>query len=136
MSLHLLLFPLLILLIACATTHEPDPSAIPRASPTSRPTQPPWPTSQPTKPLPTTRLVTAARSTNATPTLRKYWDLAACFDLFDRIVIAQASGLSDEMIAQSMRNAVGAVRRYGMSEVINHCYDNYSAAYERFLRGN
>ena len=62
--------------------------------------------------------------------------MAACFDLFDRIVIAQASGLSDEVIAESMRNAVGAVRRYGMNRVINHCYDNYSTAYEKFLRGN
>ncbi len=117
------LFFFLLLLIACATTNEAVPSATPKPSPTFRPTATVPPNT--TVPLRT-----------ATPTLRQYWDRAACFDLFDRIVTAQASGLSDEVIAESMWNAVGAVRRYGMDAVINHCYDKYSEAYERFLRGN
>ena len=66
----------------------------------------------------------------STPTLREYWDLPACFDLFDRIRIAQLAGMSDEAITSSLAQADGAVKRYGMSRVLNHCYDAYGDDYE------
>ena len=60
---------------------------------------------------------------NSTPTLREYWDLAACLDLADRVDAATFAGLSDEQIVLGMANADGAIKRYGVNEVLEHCTD-------------
>ena len=72
---------------------------------------------------------TAARPVASTPTLREYWDILACFDLFERIAMAKAAGLSDDVIRTSMNNAEGAVKRYGMVPVLQHCERNYMKDY-------
>ena len=69
---------------------------------------------------------TAARPVASTPTLREYWDILACFD---RIAMAKAAGLSDDVIRTSMNNAEGAVKRYGMVPVLQHCERNYMKDY-------
>ena len=72
---------------------------------------------------------TPARSAASTPTLREYWDIFACFDLFDRIAMAKAAGLSDDVIGTSMTNSEGAVKRYGLVPVLQHCERNYMEDY-------
>ena len=74
---------------------------------------------------------TPARPAASTPTLREYWDIFACFDLFDRIAMAKAAGLSDDVIRTSMNNADSAVKRYGMIKVLQHCERNYMDDYGR-----
>ena len=57
----------------------------------------------------------------STPTLREYWDLAACLDLYARTEAAVAAGLSDEQIVISMMRSEGALSRYGLDNVLDHC---------------
>ena len=72
---------------------------------------------------------TSARPAVSTSTLREYWDIFACFDLFDRIATAKAVGLSDDVIRTSIVNAEGAVKRYGLVSVLQHCERNYMEDY-------
>ena len=53
-----------------------------------------------------------------TPTLREYWDMAACFDLFDRMLMAMGAGMSDEAMLRGMENADGPLQRYGVYRVL------------------
>lgn len=69
-------------------------------------------------PRPTPAVRPAVRGT---PTLREYWDLAACLDLYARTEAAVAAGLSDEQIVVSMMRADGALSRYGLDDVLDHC---------------
>lgn len=65
-----------------------------------------------------------------TPGLAWYWDRGACFDLFDRIVIALEAGISNDEIMDSLDRADGAVKRYGGAlKVINHC-EQYREEYD------
>ncbi len=77
---------------------------------------------------------TPTRSAPSTPTLREYWDIFACFDLFDRIAMAKAAGLSDDVIRTSMTNTEGAVKRYGLVPVLQHCERNYMEDYVEVTR--
>ena len=73
------------------------------------------------KPSPTRRI--AQPAVPATPTLRQYWDLPACLDLLDRVDAATLAGMSDEQIVRGMATAEGAIKRYGVNEVLEHCTD-------------
>ena len=77
-----------------------------------------------------TPVATRLPSVASTPTLREYWDLAACFDLFDRMLIAMSAGISDEAVFRGMEDADGALKRYGVVRVLGHCEDNYLEYYE------
>ena len=63
---------------------------------------------------------------NSTPTLREYWDLAACLDLYDRVELAIAAGFSDEQLVNAIAAPGNAVSRYGLDDVLDHCTGVFS----------
>ena len=55
--------------------------------------------------------------------LEEYWDIMACSDLVFRIQASQEAGFSNDEILASLSRADGAVRRYGVILVLQHCED-------------
>ena len=91
-----------------------------------------------TSPPPTnTRSVPTATPSGprATETLAEYWNRTACFDLFDRVQVQLAQGMSSSEISSAMVRASirqpGALNRYGVVEVLEHCMDKYWRSYQR-----
>ena len=70
---------------------------------------------------PVPRPATRTPIVRGTPTLREYWDLAACLDLADRVNIAVDAGMTNEQMVVGLAMAEGAVKRYGVNEVLEHC---------------